>query len=133
LVYLRSVRRLLVAAGVVPSSPILVTLMKEALGSSETSVLTRSTRRNIPEDAILHSHRRENPKSYLLCLPCKAEYMCNMFIRNVGSLSTDFRELWDTRSPLRETHVLQSLLMSKLRHQSAGQVNVTTTVLNMAT
>jgi hypothetical protein len=58
------VRRLLVTANVVPSSPILVTLIMKALSSSEMSVLTRATRRNISQEAILHSQRRENLKSY---------------------------------------------------------------------
>jgi hypothetical protein len=38
--------------------------MKEALSSSE-SILTRAARLNIPEDAVLHSHRSENLKSYI--------------------------------------------------------------------
>jgi hypothetical protein len=49
----------------------------EAIRSSETSVQsTTSTRRHTPEDGILHSHRRENLKSYVLLLvghPCSRE------------------------------------------------------------
>jgi hypothetical protein len=41
------------------------TLKMEAIRSSKTSIHTRSTRRHITEDGILHSHRREKLKSYI--------------------------------------------------------------------
>jgi hypothetical protein len=55
---------LLLTADVVPSSLIIVTLIIKETNFSEISVLTRITLRNIPENGIIYSHRRENLKSY---------------------------------------------------------------------
>jgi hypothetical protein len=61
---MKNVTQLLVAANFVPISRILVILMMEAVRSSETSVLTSSTLRNIPDYFIFHSNSRESLKSY---------------------------------------------------------------------
>jgi hypothetical protein len=58
------VLRFLVTANVVHST-IVVTLMMEAIRSSEMSALKRATRRNIPGDGVLHRHRRETLKTYI--------------------------------------------------------------------
>jgi hypothetical protein len=65
--FLCSVLRLPVIVDVVRSPTIPITLTMEVIHFSETSVLTRATRRKIPEDGIVHSHRREYMKSYTIC------------------------------------------------------------------
>jgi hypothetical protein len=42
-------------------------LFMEVRSSSETSIITRVTRNNIPEDGTLHTHRRVNLKFCILC------------------------------------------------------------------
>jgi hypothetical protein len=39
---------------------------RRTLRRNTKSVLARATQRNNPEDTILHSHRRENLKSYMV-------------------------------------------------------------------
>jgi hypothetical protein len=59
LALLRSMLQLLAIANI-PRLPILFTLMMEEICSSQTSVLTRATRRHITQDGDLHSHCCEN-------------------------------------------------------------------------
>jgi hypothetical protein len=54
--------------------------MIEALHSFQTSALTRATRRNIPEDDILHSYRRENLKSYIENVIVRLQFVRFCFI-----------------------------------------------------
>jgi hypothetical protein len=54
----------MVSSGMLHRVALVATDVSKELSASETSVVTRATWRNIPEDTILHSHRHENLKSY---------------------------------------------------------------------
>jgi hypothetical protein len=60
---------------IVPRSEILVALMMDAIRSCATSVLTRATRSNIPEDGILHSDCSENLKSNKITVVVRQLYL----------------------------------------------------------
>jgi hypothetical protein len=94
-----SMFQLLVNANVVPSSPILVTLMMEALHSSKIQVHTRATQHTIQEDGIFHSHRRENLNSFksisISVTGCRGLQVCEMLriLQCLHSRLTDDREV----------------------------------------
>jgi hypothetical protein len=94
--------RLLVTANVVPSSPILVNLILEALRSPETLVLIRATRCNIPEDGIFRSHRRGNLKSYTSSFD---RSVCRKTCQNAVNVPT-FINCWNSLISVNKYYVL---------------------------
>jgi hypothetical protein len=101
------VRRLLATAYVVPSFPILVTLIMQSLRSSETSVLTVVTGPNIPEHRIL--------QLYLTF----SEPVIKQFTRKVAS------SLMLRRVALVRTDVSKVLSVSFIRVTRIGELGTT--------
>jgi hypothetical protein len=79
------------------------TLKMQAIRSSETSAQTRSTRRHIPEDGILHIHRRENLKSYIIS---------SLVIFNITKCKCSNKSINQSISQSRQTRgILEYLIM----------------------
>jgi hypothetical protein len=66
----------------------------EAIRSSETSVLTKSTWRKIPEDGFLHSHRRENLRSYKNVFSLPLSHSCITSCRELCSFLKKSHQCW---------------------------------------
>jgi hypothetical protein len=74
----------------------------EVIRSSETLVHIRSTRRHIPKDGILHSHRRENLKSY------KSSHISQI----------------SGKKNIQKWHGTREMLLGKLDHRQRGMRNL---------
>jgi hypothetical protein len=134
------VRRLLVTASVVPSSPVFAALVKEALSFSETSAPTRATRPNIPEDTILHSHRSENLKPYIIFLSSFEKFRplqwCHAGCIAVVRFSSGVRNLLLSTAFRPDMRLIRPRISHWLRREdyhssppTAGVKNVESTVL----
>jgi hypothetical protein len=72
--------------------------MMEAKRSSETSVLTRATMSTIQENGILHSHRRENRKSYKGIGKCRRIFVGRPRLRKRYFATDDDEKAWEEGS-----------------------------------
>jgi hypothetical protein len=159
-VFLRSVLRLLVIANVVPTLPILFTILLEGICSSETSAVTRATWRHIPENCILHSHRPESLNAYktspdsnrcwghvnfafvqcsctshtMVCIPSELKCNCGWYRQLVGLLG---REITSEQSKLRAWHsglpCEEKHFTSLHAHPPCSTVNLTAVSAHMCT